>query len=102
LIKLSDLMKRDSSYTANINSVIRTAIDKRVASGDLCEFDDDKLKPSDSALVKLNGNPTTGYSWHCIIGDESILKLTSDNYLADSNDSGRWVSGVSIHGDSKP
>ncbi len=153
VLKISDLMKSDSSYVSYMNSTIRTEIDKRVASGEVSQFEDNKFKTIEDnpdyylangavviyfqqyqyfpyaagiqefsikfsgfenmlnnkyrflytepttleqgvqneialgnlACVTLAGNPTTGYDWHCIIGDSSILTQTSENYTSDSN-----------------
>lgn len=43
-LSLSDLMQPDSGYTALINAAIRAEIDRRVASGDLYEFDGAKFE----------------------------------------------------------
>ena len=43
------------------------------------------LKVGESAFVVLDGNPTTGYTWHCTIGDESIIAKTCENYISDSD-----------------
>ena len=37
---------------------------------------DKEIKEIDSpAVIELEGNPTTGYEWTCIIEDESIAKI---------------------------
>lgn len=43
-LSLADLMNANAGYTSYINSAVRTEIDKRVADGDLYEFEDGKFK----------------------------------------------------------
>jgi inhibitor of cysteine peptidase len=44
------------------------------------------LKAGDSFIVKLAGNPTTGYSWQLADHDEGIVKLNGDpDYKSDSS-----------------
>lgn len=42
------------------------------------------LATGDIGQVSLNGNPTTGYSWHYMIGDTSVLELSRDHYQSDT------------------
>ena len=43
--------------------------------------------------VKLEGNQTTGYKWHCNIEDEDIAQVTADNYEVEEPDSGKAGAG---------
>jgi inhibitor of cysteine peptidase len=38
-----------------------------------------------TACVDLSGNPTTGYMWHCEIGDEGVLALLAITQTPDSD-----------------
>lgn len=41
-------------------------------------------------IIKLDENPTTGYKWNYVIGDEAIVALDKDDYSADDK-SGQLV-----------
>jgi inhibitor of cysteine peptidase len=41
------------------------------------------VKEGEEFTIKLEENPTTGYSWSVKISDESVLALSADNYLPD-------------------
>lgn len=154
ILNLSDLLSKDSHYMDYINAVIRSEIDKKVATGELFELTPfktigdkpafyltngslvfyfqqyeyfpyaaglqefnipygnikDKLAKEYSVLyrepvqlktgaenyltvgslgtVTLKGNPTTGYSWHYVVADSTILCTSSQTYVADSSASG--------------
>jgi inhibitor of cysteine peptidase len=40
------------------------------------------LPVGDVGRVKLDGNPTTGYTWHYSISDNTVLALVSSDYTA--------------------
>ena len=42
------------------------------------------LNTGETGTVTLKGNPTTGYSWHYTIDDDSIIKLDSESSVPDS------------------
>ncbi len=46
--------------------------------------------------VKLEGNPTTGYSWNYKIQDATVLKNVEEDYVQDENDNMVGVGGVYI------
>jgi inhibitor of cysteine peptidase len=50
----------------------------------LTEGKDNTLKVGDSCSVTLEGNPTTGYTWQCEIGDDRIVSLTNESSTPDS------------------
>lgn len=39
-----------------------------------------------TARLSLAGNPTTGYTWHCAVADESVLEPTSRDYVSGALD----------------
>ncbi len=61
-LSLGDLMNSSSNYTSYFNAGIRKEIDKRVASGELIEFDTDKFASiSDTPAYYLSGNGIVFY-----------------------------------------
>jgi len=59
------------------------------AAQTLTEEDDGKtviLNKGETLVVKLDGNPTTGYGWQLADFDQSVLKSAGDpDYKSDSN-----------------
>lgn len=49
-----------------------------------------------TARLSLDGNPTTGYTWHCAVADESILAQTSEDYISSSLDGLVGAGGVYV------
>lgn len=45
---------------------------------------DNRLSVGDIGQIFLTGNQTTGYSWHYVIGDGSILELSRSQYQTDA------------------
>ena len=43
------------------------------------------LAVGDLACATLDGNPTTGYSWYCTIGDDEVIAAESDDYTSNSD-----------------
>jgi inhibitor of cysteine peptidase len=44
------------------------------------------LKPGDTLILDLEGNPTTGYTWQTQALDESVLSLTGEpSYVSDTD-----------------
>ncbi|MEL4106121.1 protease inhibitor I42 family protein [Oscillospiraceae bacterium WX1] len=150
-LAFADLMQSGADYTAFINAAIRREIDRRVAMGDLYEFDFSPfedvgadpdyylsnngavfyfqeyeyfpyaagiqefivpygdlspylsdalsflyapvtLRPGENTLavgdigrVSLTSNPSTGYSWHLAVSDESILAPAGEAYVPPAN-----------------
>ncbi|NME82041.1 protease inhibitor I42 family protein [Clostridium sp. SM-530-WT-3G] len=46
----------------------------------------DEAKKQKQAEVSLYGNPTTGYTWEYTIGDNSIVKLDSKDFISENTD----------------
>ncbi len=44
-----------------------------------------KLEPGDTLVITLDANPTTGYSWHVLEMDTSILKAGKTEFRPRSN-----------------
>ena len=44
-----------------------------------------KLEPGDTLVITLDANPTTGYSWHVLKIDRSILDLRKKEFQPASN-----------------
>lgn len=44
--------------------------------------------------IILNGNPTTGYEWVCKVGNESIIKIKSNDYISNKDNGLAGVGGV--------
>ena len=42
------------------------------------------VRAGEELTIKLDENPTTGYQWSYTVSDESIVALSSDEYVTDS------------------
>jgi len=51
------------------------------------------LRPGYGMVVELQSNPTTGYSWQVVSGDEAVISLANDTYIADPAPEGVVGSG---------
>ncbi len=54
------------------------------------------VSKDDTFTIQLDENPTTGYAWTVSINDDSILKLTDDEYTSESKD-GSIVGAGGVH-----
>jgi inhibitor of cysteine peptidase len=68
---LKDMLKEDYASLA-----IETVILNNTA--------DNQLEVGNIGQIVLQGNPTTGYSWHCAISDTGVLELSGEQYQSDS------------------
>ncbi|MBN2240392.1 MAG: protease inhibitor I42 family protein [Dehalococcoidales bacterium] len=54
-----------------------------------------EIKVGDFIKAKMCANPTTGYSWDYVIGDDSVVKLESHEFIESENAS-LGASGIDI------